>query len=109
MPTFRELCTPSKFYFSMSIFFLLMAAIQNMGFSTEYHLGHYHCGVSSTLLIFALKLMYVLFWTWILNQLCSAGYIRVSWFLVLFPYLLTFIAVTVGIWMFLKMHILSQK
>ena len=91
MTTFRELCTPSKLYFSMSIFFLLMAAIQNMGFSTEYHLGHYSCGVSSTLLIFTFKLMYVLFWTWVLNLVCKDGHKTIAWLLVLFPILLMFV------------------
>ena len=91
MLKFRELCTPSKFYFSMSILFLLVAAIQNMGFSTEYHLGHYSCGVSSTLLIFTFKLMYILFWTWILNLVCKDGHKTIAWLLVLFPILLMFV------------------
>jgi hypothetical protein len=91
MPTFRELCTPSKVYFSMSIIFLLVAAIQNMGFSTEYHLGNYSCGVSSTLLIFTFKLAYILFWSWILNLVCKDGHKTIAWLLVLFPTLLMFV------------------
>lgn len=90
-PTFRELCTPSKLYFSMSIFFLIVSAIQNMGCSTEYHLGHYSCGVFSTILIFAFKLMYVLFWSWILNLVCKDGHKTIAWLLVLFPILLMFV------------------
>jgi hypothetical protein len=33
----------------------------------------------------------------------------VSWFLVLFPYLLLFVAVAFSVWALLKMHILSSK
>ena len=91
MPTFRDLCSPSKFYFSMSIFFLIVSAIQNMGCSTEYHLGHYSCNVFSTVLIFAFKLMYVLFWSWILNLVCKDGHKTIAWLLVLFPILLMFV------------------
>jgi hypothetical protein len=93
MTKFRELCTPSKFYFSMSILFLLVAAIQNMGFSTEYRLGHYSCGVSSTLLIFTFKLAYILFWTWILSLVCKDGHKTIAWLLVLFPILLMFVLI----------------
>ena len=88
---YRELCSPSKFYFAMSMFFLIAAAIQNMGFSTKYHLGHYSCDVSSTLLIFTYKIMYVLFWTWILNLVCKDGQKTIAWLLVLFPILLMFV------------------
>jgi len=51
--------------------------------------------------------LFTLFWTWILNQLCSAGYTKVSWFLVLFPYLFLFIGVALAIWAVFKLHILT--
>lgn len=88
---FKELCTPSQIYFAMSFFFLLVAATQNIGCTSEYHLGHYSCSVSSTLLVFAFKLMYVLFWTWILNLICKDGHKTIAWLLVLFPILLMFV------------------
>lgn len=91
MSTFRELCTPSKMYFVFSMFFLLFTAIQNMGFSDSYHLGHYSCKVSSTILVFAFKAMYVLFWTWILSLICKDGHKNIAWLLVLFPILLMFV------------------
>lgn len=90
-PTFRELCSPSKFYFAFSLFFLMVAAIQNMGCSNEYHLGYYSCGVSSTILIFVFKLVYVLFWTWILNLVCKDGHKTIAWLLVILPALLMFV------------------
>lgn len=88
---FKELCTPSKFYFTMSVFFLIAAAVQNIGYSTKYHLGHYSCMVSSTILIFMFKIAYILFWTWILSLVCKDGHKTIAWLLVLFPMLLMFV------------------
>jgi hypothetical protein len=75
----------------ISVIFIIIAAIQNYGNVNVYCLGSYSCDVSSTFLIFIIKLLYVLFWTWILNLICRAGYSSVSWFLLLLPILLVFI------------------
>jgi hypothetical protein len=88
---FRQLCTPSKVYFALSIFFIILAAIQNIGCVGEYHLGHYSCSVPSTLLVFTIKLIYIVFWTWVLNLICKDGHKMISWFLVLFPIILMFV------------------
>jgi hypothetical protein len=44
--------------------------------------------VSSTLFVFFVKLVYILFWTWILNLICGSGHPGVAWFLVLIPFIL---------------------
>ncbi len=88
---FKELCSPSKFYFAVSILFLISSAIQNIGCDNKYHLGHYSCPVSSTIILFAFKLGYILFWTWILNLVCKDGHKTIAWLLVLFPVLLMFV------------------
>jgi hypothetical protein len=87
----RKLCTPAYVYLVISVIFIIIAAIQNYGNINVYCLGSYSCDVSSTFLIFIIKLLYVLFWTWILNLICRAGYSGVSWFLLLLPILLVFI------------------
>ena len=87
----RKLCTPAYVYLVISFIFIIIAAIQNYGNVNVYCLGSYSCDVSSTFLIFIIKLLYVLFWTWILNLICRAGYSSVSWFLLLLPILLFFI------------------
>jgi hypothetical protein len=40
-----------------------------------------------------MKILYVVFWTFILNALCSYGYYKLSWFLLLLPFILFFIMV----------------
>lgn len=87
----RKLCTPAYVYLVISVIFIIIAAIQNYGNINVYCLGSYSCDVSSTFLIFVIKLLYILFWTWILNLICKAGHPGVSWFLLLLPVLLIFI------------------
>ena len=86
----RNLCTPSYVYLVISMIAVIIMALQNYGNVNMYCLGTYSCIVSSTLLIFLIKLIYILFWTWILNLICRAGASSVAWFLVLLPFILFF-------------------
>ena len=86
----RNLCTPSYVYLVISMISIFIMAINNYGNVNVYCLGSYSCVVSSTLLIFFIKLIYVLFWTWILNLMCRAGATNFAWFLVLLPFILFF-------------------
>jgi len=87
----KELCTPSLIYFFISMLGLAIAVIQNLGNTKSYTLGSFSCNVPSTILVFIVKLIYILFWTWILNLICRDGYSTISWFLVLFPFILSFV------------------
>ena len=87
----KNLCTPSMVYLVISLIAIVIVAVQNFGNENVYCLGSYSCQVSSTFLIFAIKLILVLFWTWILNLICRAGATSISWFLVLFPFVLIFV------------------
>ena len=89
----RNWCTPAYFYFIISTIAILIMSIQNYGNTNIYCLGDYSCGVTSTFLIFVIKVLYVLFWTWILNLICKSGYESVSWFLFLLPYVIMFITI----------------
>ena len=95
----KNLCTPSYLYFVISIIALIVMMIQNFGNVDVYCLGHYSCDVSSTFLIFVIKFVYILFWTWILNLICNAGAPGIAWFLVLLPFVLLFVLISM---MFLK-------
>jgi hypothetical protein len=87
----KNLCTPAYVYLVISIFAIFFMAIQNIGSEHVYCIGTYSCDVYSTVLIFIIKILYVLFWTWLLNLICRAGATSVSWFLVLIPFILFFI------------------
>ena len=87
----KQLCAPAAFYFIFSIIGLVLMMLQYIGNHNKYHLGSYSCNVSSTPIIFLLKLIYVLFWTWVLNLICKDGHSGISWLLVLFPIILLFV------------------
>ena len=119
MSIYQDLCTPAKVYITLAFVYMIGAYFSMNRFSNfmqanqaKLHpqLNSLNSNVSQfTPSITFVNILFTLFWTWVLNRLCSAGYIRVSWFLVLFPYLFLFIAVVGGIWALLKMHIVTQK
>jgi hypothetical protein len=90
----RNLCTPAYIYLVISIISILVIGIQNMGNANAYCLGSYSCYTKNKVTIFIMKIIYVLFFTWILNILCKSGYETVSWVLVLLPYVLMFIIIS---------------
>jgi hypothetical protein len=90
----KDLCTPSYVYLVISTIAVIVMAIQNFGNMNTYCVGSFSCVVGSTALIFAIKVLYILFWTWILNLICKAGVPQLAWFLVLLPFILFFILVT---------------
>lgn len=87
----KELCTPSLVYFIISIISLVVVLLQNLGNTNSYHVGSFSCRVPNTAVIFIIKLIYILFWTWILNLICKDGHSEISWLLVLFPFILLFV------------------
>lgn len=87
----RNLCTPSYVYLVVSVIALVVMMYQNMGNMDKYCLGSYTCNVSSTALIFVIKAIYILFWTWVLNLICNAGAPGVAWFVLLLPVVLLFV------------------
>ena len=89
-----KLCTPAFIYLVFSAIGIILIAFQNYGMSPNmYCVGSVQCPLQSTAPIFIMKILYVVFWTFILNALCSYGYYQLSWFLLLLPFILFFIAV----------------
>ena len=85
----KKLCSPAFIYFIVSMISILIIFLQNLGHSsTIYSVGSYSSRVQNTTIIFIGKILYVLIWTWLLNKFCKSGYSNISWFLVLFPYIL---------------------
>ena len=88
-----QLCSPSYVYFIMSVLVIVISAVQNMGNKNKYSLGVFSCRVPSCVAVFVIKIMYILFWTWILNLMCKDGHSEIAWFLVLLPFILLFVIV----------------
>lgn len=91
--TLRQLCTPAYIYFILSVIMIVLTGIQNMGNKYRYSLGMFSCMVPSCIAVFVVKIVYILFWTWILNLMCKDGHSGIAWFLVLLPFILLFVVV----------------
>lgn len=89
--TLKELCTPAMLYFVISMFALVIILFQNLGNNNSYHVGSFSCRVPNTIIVFIVKFIYILFWTYVLNLICKDGHIGLSWLLVLLPWLLLFV------------------
>ena len=89
--TLKELCTPAMIYFVISVITLVMVLLQNLGNQNSYNVGSFSCRVPNTALVFIIKLIYILFWTWVLNLICKDGHTSISWLLVLLPWIMLFV------------------
>jgi hypothetical protein len=90
----KKLCQPAYVYLVISMISIAILIYQNIGNTNEYCVGNFSCQVSSTVNVFIVKTLYVIFWTFVLHSICKAGYKKVSWFLVLVPIIL--IAILIG-------------
>jgi hypothetical protein len=68
---FSKLCTPAKIYFAIAVVASVIALLNGIG-----------------LIAVATKVIFAFIWTYILAWLCDKGYKKLSWFLVLLPYVL---------------------
>ena len=91
----EKLCTPAHVYLVLSVISVLLMALQNIfaGKKGKYCVGIFSCDIPNLLVVFAGKVLYIAFWTIVLNSLCVAGYKQLSWFLVLLPFILFFILI----------------
>ena len=87
----RNLCAPAKFYLVISTIAIVIILIQSLSSSNLYCVGNFSCDASNIYIVFVLKMLYILFWTWLLNIICRSGMPMVSWFLVLIPFILMFV------------------
>jgi hypothetical protein len=89
-----NLCTPATIYLVLSAIGIILIAFQNYGMSPNmYCVGNVRCPVQTTTPIFIMKILYVAFWTFILNALCIYGYNQLAWFLLLLPFILFFMMI----------------
>jgi hypothetical protein len=84
----KNLCTPAYLYFLISSIALLGLLVQNLEGGSTYKMGGYQAEVGNVPMIFIGKVIYVLFWTVVLDALCKTGYKNLSWLLILFPFIL---------------------
>jgi len=82
---------PAMAYLALSILTIFIMMFQNLGDPASYCIGRYSCNVSDVNMLFLMKIVYVLFWTWIINIMCRDGFEGIAWILVMIPYILMLI------------------
>ena len=90
----RKMCTPATIYFVISLVALILLGISNLNTSDRLCIGDYSCYVGNNTIVFVLNAIYILFWTFILDLMCKGGYGSLSWFILLLPFILTFLFLT---------------
>jgi hypothetical protein len=90
----RKLCTPARIYFVLSMLSLVSLVFNNTMYGKEHSLclGNYECPMENVMMVYIVKIGYMLFWTYILNMLCKYGYKTLSWIIVLMPVIVFFLA-----------------
>lgn len=86
----QSLCTPAFIFFILSMLSIFIMLFDNIENTHSYCFGNVSCNVANTSTLFIIKILFVVFWTWFLNAICSRGYANVAWFILLFPYILLF-------------------
>ena len=89
----QSLCTPALVFFVISVVSLFVMIFDNLENTHTYCVGNVSCNVANTSMIFIFEILFLVFWTWLLNFICSRGYSGVAWFILLFPYILLFMVV----------------
>jgi hypothetical protein len=89
----KELCQPAFVYFAISIFAMTLILLQNLGNKHNYNVGAFSCRVPHNAIVFIIKFIYILFWTWILNLICKDGHTNIAWLLVLLPFIFLFVVI----------------
>ena len=93
----KNLCTPAYVYLIISFIAIFVIAIQNFMNTDKYCLGNCTWNNIDPVFVFIFKILWVLLWTWLLNNICSRGgptgkYI--AWALVLIPYIIIFVTLS---------------
>ena len=82
------LCDPAFYYCFISFTIVIVVALQNISQGYNYCVGTQSCPSSHVSGLFALQILYILVWTWILNLICKNASETVAWVLVLIPIVL---------------------
>ena len=90
-----NLCTPAYVYLVISVITIVVMAIQSLTSSGLYCAGTLTCNSSNLYLLFFMKILYVAFWTWLLQLMCKKISPILSWILVLGPFVLMLLFISI--------------
>jgi hypothetical protein len=91
---FESLCTPAQLYLGISVLSVLAMCWQNVGNPNVLACGLMKADTPiNNVFYLAFEILYVLGWTYLLNILCKKGYNKLSWLLVLLPFIAMFVLI----------------
>ncbi len=76
-------CTPAQVYLVFAVILFVISSIK----------------VKPTLVSVIIHSLYIIFWTVLLNYICSKGYTGVSWFLLFLPFIFIVVTILISIGM----------
>ena len=91
---YAALCSPAKLYLVITGITYVLLFIQNIRHPKHLTIGSYSIPLDHhNVVYFLIKFAIIVGWTWLLNKICNKGYTNLSWFLVIIPYILMFVAI----------------
>ena len=89
-----KVCNPAFFYFTVSILGTIVMLIQNREKDTHC-VGNVNCRVPNSFITNVVNIITIIFWTWVVNIICSYGWVKTAWGLVLLPFIFMGLVVAV--------------
>lgn len=88
---YKGLCNPAKFYFVISLVAYVIVLIQNLFNPDSLCMGPMKCTTNSKLSILLMNAIYIIIFTFIVDLICK-GSPKLSWVIVLFPFIVMLVA-----------------
>ena len=90
----KKLCAPALIHLVISLVGLIVLLTASKDVNNMICVNNVKCNVGNKTLFFTVEGLLILFWTFVLDLLCKSGYKLLSWILILLPFILFFIIVT---------------
>ena len=98
---FDKLCTPAQIYLIVSFILMILSYFGLNAISQQITLNQSNSSLLQSLNFtyqkdtrtsYVVQAVFIVLWTWVLSYLCNKGFRNLSWFLILFPWILMFLA-----------------
>ena len=98
---FDKICTPAQIYLIVSFILMVLSYFGMNAISQQITLNQANNSFLQSLNFtyqkdtrtsYIVQAVFIVLWTWVLSYLCKKGFSNLSWFLVLLPWVLMFLA-----------------
>ena len=98
---FDKLCTPAQIYLIVSFILMVLSYFGLNAISQQISLNQSNNSFLQSLNFtyqkdartsYVVQAVFIVLWTWVLSYLCNKGFSNLSWFLILLPWVLMFLA-----------------